>query len=106
MAPTICPVFRSCITSPAIAAEEATIEAISIVASISVDVSRFSNPSPTISTRTTVNSNVAIVIPDIGELDEPTTPAMYPATAAKKNAVRAKNKPPAIARINEPVLAQ
>ena len=57
-------------------------------------------------TKTTVNSKVAIVIPETGELEEPTTPAIYPATAAKKNAVRAKNNPPASAKINEPVLAQ
>ena len=45
-------------------------------------------------------------MPDTGELDEPTTPAMYPATAAKKKAVTAKNSPPARAKINEPVLLQ
>ena len=102
----MCPVFKSCITSPAIAADEATIDAISIVASINVEVSRFSNPSPISNTSTTVNNSVAIVIPETGEFDEPTTPAIYPATAAKKKAVIAKNNPPANAKMNEPVLAQ
>ena len=70
------PVFKSCITSPAIAAEEATIDAISMVANISVGVERPSIRSPIIHTSATVNNSVAIVIPDTGEFDEPTTPAI------------------------------
>ena len=76
--PTICPVFKSCITSPAMAADDATIEAINIVASINVGVDNPNIKSPIIHTRATVNNSVAIVMPDTGELDEPTTPAIYP----------------------------
>ena len=45
--------------------------------------------SPTTQTIIAVNSNVAIVIPETGELLEPTTPAIYPATAEKKKAATA-----------------
>ena len=76
VAPTIWPVFKSCITSPAIAADDATIDAMSIVANISVGVERPSIKSPIIQTKATVNKRVAIVIPETGEFDEPTTPAM------------------------------
>ena len=106
VAPTIWPVFKSCITSPAIAAEEATIEAINIVASIKVGVDKPNIRSPIIQTRATVNSKVAIVMPDTGELEEPTTPAIYPATAAKKKAVTARKAAPAKDRMNEPVFHQ
>ena len=76
VAPTMWPVLRSCITSPAIAADEATIEAIRTVANIRVEVSKFRRPSPMSNTNTTVNSSVAIVIPETGELEDPTTPAI------------------------------
>ena len=45
-------------------------------------------------------------MPDTGELLDPTTPAMYPATAAKKNATSARNKAPASDKMNEPVINQ
>ena len=61
---------------------------------------------PTIHTNPIVNSNVAIVIPDTGEFDEPTTPAIYPATAAKKNDTTAKKRAPARAIIMLPVAYQ
>ncbi len=61
---------------------------------------------PTIHTSPIVKSNVAIVIPDTGEFDEPTTPAIYPATAAKKNETTAKNSAPANAIAMLPVAYQ
>ena len=88
------------------AADDATIEAINIVASINVGVDNPNIKSPIIHTRATVNNSVAIVMPDTGELDEPTTPAIYPATAAKKNAVTARKAAPASDSINEPVFHQ
>ena len=57
-------------------------------------------------TRPTVNSSVAIVMPETGEFDEPTTPAIYPATAAKKKATKAKKRAPANARMNDSVAHQ
>ena len=47
--------------------------------------------------------NVAIVIPETGELLEPTTPAIYPATAEKKKAVIAKNIDPNAPKIIDSV---
>ncbi|CAI8196892.1 MAG: Uncharacterised protein [Methanobacteriota archaeon] len=76
VAPTRCPVFRSCITSPAIAAFTATTDAISKVAYINSSVSSPRAKSPTTQTMSDVAINVAIVIPDTGELEDPTTPAM------------------------------
>ena len=106
VAPTMWPVFKSCMTSPAIAALLATTAAIRSVAYINsvCDKSRISDP--TIHTNPTVNNNVAMVIPETGELLDPTTPAMYPATAAKKNATRAKKSAPDNERSNEPVMYQ
>ena len=106
VAPTMCPVFKSCITSPAIAALLATTAAMRSVAYISSVCDKPRNNDPTIQTRPTVNNNVAMVIPDTGELLEPTTPAMYPATAAKKNATIAKNNAPARDNTSEPVIIQ
>ena len=76
VAPTMFPVFRSCMTSPAMALEEATTAAMSNVARMSSSVARLRMRSPTTQTRRTVNSMVAMVMPDTGEFDEPTTPAM------------------------------
>ena len=56
-----------------------------------------SNPrikSPITQTKPMVNIIVAIVIPETGEFEEPTTPAIYPATAAKKKETAAKNNAP------------
>ena len=63
-------------TSPAMALEEATTAAMSRVARMSSSVARLRMRSPTTQTRRTVNSMVAMVMPDTGEFDEPTTPAM------------------------------
>ena len=106
VAPTIWPVFRSCMTSPAIAALLATTAAISNVAYINSSCPKPRKYDPTIHTSPTVNNNVAIVIPDTGELLEPTTPAIYPATAAKKKDTTAKNRAPANERISDPVMYQ
>ena len=76
VAPTIWPVFKSCITSPAIAALLATTDAMRSVAYINSVCSNPKKRDPTIQTKPTVNNSVAIVIPDTGELLEPTTPAM------------------------------
>ena len=88
------------------AAEEATIAAISSVASMSSSVPNFKKKSPTTHTKATVNNSVAIVIPDTGEFEEPTTPAIYPATAAKKKETTPRKRAPANARISEPVAHQ
>ena len=93
-------------TSPAIAADVATIAAMNIVATI-ISVCPISRiRPPTIHTSAIVNSRVAIVIPETGEFEEPTTPAMYPATAAKKNDTTARNNAPANAIIKLPVAYQ
>ena len=83
-----------------------SIAAINIVATIISVFPIFKIQPPTIHTKAIVNSKVAIVIPDTGELDDPTTPAMYPATAAKKNETTAKNNAPASAIIKLPVAYQ
>ena len=93
-------------TSPAMAALEATMAAMSNVAYIRSCFAMPRKTSPTIYTKPTVNSNVAMVMPETGEFDEPTTPAMYPATAAKKKATKARKSAPAIARMNDSVAHQ
>ena len=103
VAPTKCPVFRSCITSPAIAALTATTLAMINVANISSFCSIPRITSPTTQTNNAVPINVAIVIPDTGELLDPTTPAIYPATAEKKKAVTARNSEPNPANITDSI---
>ena len=63
-------------TSPAIAALEATMAAMRSVANIRSCFAIPSIKSPMMYTSPTVNSNVAMVMPETGEFDEPTTPAM------------------------------
>ena len=68
--------------SPAIAAAQQTTLPMIIAAA-----GPFSVPSPISSSSSDDTSTVAIVTPDMGLLDEPTRPAMYPATAENKKPV-------------------
>ena len=75
------PAFRSCMLSPAIAAAHATVAPIKMAAA---GPTKLCVPSSTTSSREEVRI-VAIVTPEMGLLEEPTSPAMYAATAAKRN---------------------
>ena len=85
------------------AALTATTLAIISVAYINSFCSIPKNKSPTIQTSNAVPISVAIVIPETGELLEPTTPAIYPATAEKKKAVMAKKSEPTAPRMADSV---
>src|SRR5690606_25894262 len=76
VAPTMRPVFRSCATSPAAQVAQQTTPAIPSVASTAD-----SPEMPTPSITAAENSSATMVMPDTGEVDDPTSPAMYVATA-------------------------
>ena len=79
VAPTILPVFRSCKLSPPIAAAQHTTAPTKMAAAAPDSLPNKARINKE------VNRIVAIVTPDIGLLDEPTTPAIYAATAENKN---------------------
>ncbi len=80
--PRIWPVFKSCRLSPPIDAAQHTTAPINIAAAAPL-----TEPVPNkASNKSEENKIVAIVTPEIGLLDEPTTPAMYDATAENKKA--------------------
>ena len=66
--------------SPEIAAAQATTAPTKMAAAGPTALSLPSRAS----NKSEVKSSVAMVTPEIGLFDEPTNPAMYPATAAKK----------------------
>src|SRR5689334_19623417 len=78
--PTSCPHLRSCRLSPPIAAAQHTTPPISTAA-----VGPALGPAPSPSRMSAVVSTVVIVIPETGLLDDPTSPAMYEATAENRN---------------------
>ena len=74
------PVFRSCILSPPMAAAQQT-----TAPTIMAPAAPTSEPVPSIANNSNDENNiVAMVTPEIGLLDEPTTPAIYAATAENK----------------------
>ena len=99
VAPTICPALRSCMLSPAMAAAQQTtaptrmaVAAAAVAFPVSTAKSTW-DPSRTRRTRLMVRI-VAMVTPEMGLLDDPTRPAMYPATDEKrKPATKAKTTP-------------
>ena len=80
VAPTICPVFKSCKLSPPMAAAQHTTAPIMIApAAPAVE------PEPNIVSKSNEEKRiVAMVTPETGLFDEPTIPAIYDATAENK----------------------
>src|ERR1700679_3988991 len=78
--PTSWPHLRSCMLSPPIAAAQHTTPPIRIAATGPAGLLR---PMP--SSSSAEGRIVAIVMPDTGLFDDPTSPAMYDATAENKN---------------------
>ena len=72
VAPTILPVLRSCRLSPPIAAAQHTTAPIRIAAAAPLDEST----SKKVIINNELNNIVAIVTPDIGLFEDPTTPAI------------------------------
>jgi hypothetical protein len=75
------PVFKSCKLSPPIAAAQHTTAPIRMAAAAPSDDSVLKN----VTINNELNKIVAIVTPDIGLFDDPTTPAIYAATAENRN---------------------
>src|SRR5690625_5486512 len=75
------PAFKSCILSPAIAAAQQT------TAPIMIDAAGpFSAPEPINARSISADDKmVAMVTPEMGLFELPTNPAIYPATAEKRN---------------------
>ena len=88
------PVFRSCRLSPPIAAAQQTTAPINIAAAAPFEESI----SKKLIIRSELNKIVAIVTPEIGLLDYPTTPAIYAATA--------ENRKPKISITNDKITAE
>ena len=81
VAPTILPVLRSCKLSPPIAAAQHTTAPIKIAVAAPFDESI----SKKVIINRELNNIVAMVTPDIGLFEDPTTPAIYAATAENRN---------------------